>query len=366
MIGEKAISVSFDHSIFVSQRQGGVSRYFVELANALSLLGADVRISTPFFIADNARALGSSIERTRLKIPAFPGVTKLGHALALMSRNKKNTDVGHSTWYPEKRPKNSRLFAITVHDMIAETYPTKVKGASEQIRVKAAAIRNSDLILCVSEKTKSDMEGLYDVRSKSIAVTPLASSIQHVVPADISVDVPYLLYVGQRGGYKNFNALAKAFLSSDLLRRNFSLVCFGGGQPTEAERRMLSGSSSAGPGRILFTQGDDRTLAATYRNAAAYVSPSLYEGFGLPTLEAMSCGCPVFASNLGATPEVGGTAVAYIGEPTVEAIRSVLEEGMFDSERLKALSLNGVMRSRSFSWHATASKTFDAYGKLLS
>ena len=357
----RALSVAFDHSIFAAQRQGGVSRYFCELASNLSAGGVDVSIRAPIFVTDALRGSHANVRIEGAHVPVFPGVTLLGNVAASIWRGTQTADIVHATWYPDRRPVGAKIFAITIHDMIAETYPEQVRAAERQSRLKAAAASQADLVLCVSENTKRDVVRLLGINEHKIAVTPLASRIGSLPPASFASDVPYILYVGQRGGYKNFDALALAFLSSSLLRNHFRLLCFGGGPVTTQERELISKAPASGAGSIHFLSGNDQLLAAVYRGAVAYVCTSLYEGFGLPVIEAMSCGCPVVASSGGSIPEVGGDAAEYVAAPTNEAFRALLERLLFDAERLMELSKHGLARSQEFSWQTTAQVTLDAY-----
>jgi glycosyltransferase involved in cell wall biosynthesis len=354
-------TVAFDHTIFAAQRRGGVSRYFCELASNLSAGGIDVSVHAPIYVTDALRGRHANVRVAGAHVPVFPGVTVLGNAAASIWRGTQKADVVHATWYPARRPVGAKVFAITIHDMIAETYPTHVRDAARQSRLKAAAAGQADLVLCVSENTKQDVVRLLGIDERRIAVTPLASRIGSLPQAGFASNEPYLLYVGQRGGYKNFAALAQAFLSGSRLRNHFRLLCFGGGPLTAQERDWISRAPAAGPGSIQFLSGDDQLLAAVYRGAVAYVCTSLYEGFGLPVIEAMSCGCPVVASRSGSIPEVGGDAVEYVAAPTDEAFRELLESLLFDTERLADLTTRGLARSQLFTWRATAQGTLDAY-----
>ena len=362
---DRPLSVVFDHAIFAAQRRGGVSRYFCELASNLSAAGIEVAIHAPIHVTDALRDLRSNVRVEGAYLPVFPGVTLLGNVAASASRGRQRSDVAHATWYPARRPASARVFAITIHDMIAEMYPEQVRDAARQTRLKAIAASQADLVLCVSENTKRDVIRLLGVDEQKIAVTPLASSIGMLQPAAFASEVPYILYVGQRAGYKNFNALADAFLASSRLRGDFRLLCFGGGPLTKQEHDLLSQAPAAGPGSVQWLSGDDRLLAAVYRGAAAYVCTSLYEGFGLPVVEAMSCGCPVIASAAGSIPEVGGGAAEYAATATAEGFRTVLEALLFDSERLADLAGRGLVRSQQFSWRATAQATLNAYLSAL-
>jgi glycosyltransferase involved in cell wall biosynthesis len=249
--------------------------------------------------------------------------------------------------------------------MIAERFPEMVRGAARQSADKANAVQMADAVLCVSNHTKNDLMRYLGMTSERVFVTPLATSINLLSIGDrVNVATPFILYVGQRGGYKNFAALIDAFKRSTLLRTNFCLLCFGGGPFTAEERELLGGCAQSGAGSVMHQTGNDLALAAAYRAASAFVCPSMYEGFGLPLLEAMACGCPSIATPYGSLPEVGADCVAYSVDSSAEALQDVMEKVLFDNEALRVLSLSGMRRASAFSWEETARLTLSAYRKV--
>lgn len=349
------------------QKRGGITRYFMELAKHLALTGgARVEIRAPVFVSEQLQSLKMhGVQVTGLGLPAFPGVTALGRAISSVYPHRQPVDIAHATWYPMSRPRGARKFVVTVYDMIAELYPEQVTGAKKQAYRKKAAVAAADLVFCISENTRRDVIEHLGINEEKIVVTPLASALGEVSPADYFNDVPYILYVGQRGGYKNFRALCEAFISSFVLRREFQLICFGGAPFDFDEKELMSALSKAGRGSVKHMAGDDALLASLYRNASLYVCPSLYEGFGLPVLEAMSCECPVLGAPLGSIPEVGGDAIAYLAEAHSETIKQDIETLIFDTSRIEMMKRAGLMRSRDFSWAQTAAISLAGYKSVL-
>ncbi len=174
----------------------------------------------------------------------------------------------------------------------------------------------------------------------------------------------YILYVGGRGWYKNFPRLIEAYSDSDYLRRNFRLVCFGGGHFSSSELQLLANLGLTE--NIVHRVGDDRRLAVYYRHAIAHVCTSLYEGFGLTILEAMGCGCPVVSSDRASLPEVGGDAALYFDPENVEQIRAVLEETLSKESTLQLARQRGLQREKQFNWDICAAETVKVYEKLES
>jgi len=118
---------------------------------------------------------------------------------------------------------------------------------------------------------------------------------------------------------------------------------------------------------IAFVLGfvEDQWLPAIYANAMAFIYPSLHEGFGLPPLEAMTCGTPVLLSNASSLPEVGGDAALYFDPLSVEAIEEAIEKIIFDVDLQKTMSEKSLIQSKQFSWDKTAQQTEEVYAKVL-
>jgi glycosyltransferase involved in cell wall biosynthesis len=117
--------------------------------------------------------------------------------------------------------------------------------------------------------------------------------------------------------------------------------------------------------RVYQISGSDSLLASQYKHARAFVFPSLYEGFGIPLLEAMGAGCPVLCSNRGPFPEVVGDAGIYFDPEDVDHMQSVVEKALFDDTLLGEMVKRGYQRSSMFSWDRTASQTLALYRSLL-
>jgi glycosyltransferase involved in cell wall biosynthesis len=174
---------------------------------------------------------------------------------------------------------------------------------------------------------------------------------------------PFFLFVGLRGGYKNFDRLVSAYAACSKLRNEYDLVAFGGGGFSSKERDVIL---SHGLGEQVHQQGgDDSVLSALYRQAALFVYPSLYEGFGIPPLEAMSLDCPVVCSNTSSIPEVVGDAAVQFDPNDVESIGSALRSVAFDPQCRAELRLRGQSRIAEFSWRKCAMETLDVYQKVL-
>jgi glycosyltransferase involved in cell wall biosynthesis len=178
----------------------------------------------------------------------------------------------------------------------------------------------------------------------------------------LGVDAPYLLYVGSRSGHKNFKGLLDAYAASAWLRKNFFLLCFGGGAFSAAEQAALA--ATATQERVRYLGGSDAVLASCYAHAALFVCPSFYEGFGIPVLEAMSLDCPVACSNSSSLPEVAGDAARLFDPASRDSIRAALEEVLNCAAAAELLKQRGRIRRGQFSWGQCAQTTLDIYRRV--
>jgi glycosyltransferase involved in cell wall biosynthesis len=362
------MKVAFDHQIFSMQRYGGVSRYFFELASRLPAHAeSEVSVVAPLYInnyltVDSARGFthGKYVPYTFSGLPHVVGLAN--RFAAPLAWRGANPDIVHETYFAIKPVGKARRRVVTVYDMIYELFAPKAKLA---IAAKRAAVNRADHVICISENTRQDLVRLYGTDPARTSVVHLGYSLTSEMN-DAKVQSgghrPSLLFVGNRRGYKNFGTLLQAYSSSPILRE-FELIAFGGHPllPGEQEEIKRLGITD----RVRFESGSDRELAARYRAATTFVYPSMYEGFGLPPLEAMGHGCPVVCSNAGAIPEVVGAAGVYFDPNNPEELRTALER-VATTEGLQAdLRARGYARLAAFSWERCAAGTAQIYREIL-
>jgi glycosyltransferase involved in cell wall biosynthesis len=260
---------------------------------------------------------------------------------------------------------------ITVYDMIHERFPHLFadEWGDRFRRQKEECIRSADVLISISHATQQDICRFYGTDPAQIRVVPLAPSPVFRPLEDGESEMnrsgtrmrPFFLYIGDRGLYKNFSGVLDAYCAWPR-SRDFDLIVVGRPWSADEERRLVE---SGIDGRVgLLTGIEDAHLCRLYNHASAFLYPSLYEGFGIPLLEAMACGCPVIASRIPSTVEVAGECPAYFDpgdhERIVDAFERILAEGR-DSERIRS----GIERAREFTWDRTASGTLDVYNELL-
>ncbi|MGZ0079387.1 glycosyltransferase family 4 protein [Methylomonas sp. YC3] len=368
------MNILFDHQIFCIQRYGGISRYFCELANNLGKLDqTSVEIFAPLYTNEYFDE-GGPIRPRGMRLPrALPQIlsrristfTNVG-ALNLL-KHKFHPDIFHETYYSlfDCCPRRAQR-VITVCDMIHEKYPNDFSILDRTREIKARSLRRADHIICISENTKKDLLELTDIPNEKISVIYLGHSFSTDTsyPKRNRKNIPHLLYVGKRNGYKNFANLLKAYSESKLLKNEFPIVCFGGGNFTPAELKLFK-TLNINPDNVIYASGGDNELAAWYRSAAVFIYPSLYEGFGIPPLEAMSADCPVVCSNTSSLPEVVGSAAELFNPEDTTEMRLVIERVVSSPDYSAQLVAKGKQRVKLFSWDKCARETLNTYHQLL-
>ncbi len=280
---------------------------------------------------------------------------------------KWGPDIVHETYYSRTScaPRNTPK-VLTVYDMIHERYPQWGSRWDQSAILKRVAVDRADHVICISESTRNDLLEMYDVDPKKVSVVHLGTECPTGrASKDVTSGVrPYLLYVGARQGHKNFTGFLQAFASSRRLRMDFDVVAFGGSGFTPAELQELArlGLDSS---QVRQVSGGDDLLNQLYVSASAFVYPSLYEGFGLPPLEAMGHRCPVVSSNTSSMPEVIGDAGEYFDPTSVHDMAEAIERVVYSPSRIEDLVSKGLERQAKFTWERCAGQTLDIYHQLV-
>ncbi len=362
----------YDYQIFANQRYGGISRYFVELAARIQRYPeTKAKIVAPLyvnkFLAEQSKTLSVLGLPFTHDIKGATGISRrVDSSIVRFLAKIRKPDIVHETYYSRDSTSNASIkTVITVYDTIEMLFPEMFPndGRKKEIDKRKAAFSRADHLICISESTRADLLKFYGVNSEKVSVIHLASSLTApAAPAGYAGE-PYLLYVGSRGIYKNFTRLLEAFANSRLYTTH-KLVCFGGIALTEIERETMS-QLHIPDDSIQVVFGDDVKLSEYYASADAMVYPSLYEGFGIPLLEAMGCGCPVICSNTSSLPEVAGDAAMYFDPEDVQDIaKAMLRVVQLSDDRPKMIA-RGKLRAQQFSWDVCAQQTFAVYERLL-
>lgn len=276
-------------------------------------------------------------------------------------------DIAHPTYYTLLSQREVGQYrcpvVITVWDMIHELFP-ELYPNGEFVARKRRAIEAADAILCISENTKQDLLSRYPVDEAKVLVTYLAANLAStpVTGEQPAPSRPYFLYVGARTGYKNFHGLLSAFAVAATITPEI-ILCVVGPRFTNDEVRLIDEWGLSGKVEN-FGAVSDAQLATLYQRSLALVYPSLYEGFGIPPLEAMQCGTLVIAANRSSIPEVVGDAGVLFDPDGPEALTDILVHVARNPGERQSFIERGYSRVRKFTWDKTVRDTVQVYRNL--
>ena len=374
------VNVVYDYQAFALQRYGGVSRYFAELI--MRLRGEEkVAPHLPLRYADNAyleRILGIDVPSVWYRYRSHGArwlhtlSNRPNQQVALSTLSELDNPVFHPTYfdpYVLSAPECQVVpLVVTVHDMIHELFEDCILDPQTAMK-KKRLVERADAIVVPSHATKNDLERRYPVSRGKVTVIPHGASLlgraeKKELPQGRSRCV--ILYVGGRGGYKNFETLLNAFAllhaESNFDNNGVLLRCIGGSPFSADELRRFSQLGVAD--RIDRCVVSDEDLASEYAHATAFVLPSRYEGFGLPVLEAMTCGTPCVLSTTAALQEVGGDAALYFDPDDPKMLMKHLIRLLSDSACAQELSRKGSSRAEGFTWERSADQHAALYQSL--
>lgn len=263
---------------------------------------------------------------------------------------------------------------ITIHDLIPYTMPETVGSGylKKFITYIPKSIYNAKKIITVSEYSKKDILRYFPVKENNVCVTPLAASeifrpmdkekCQSILKEKYNIDSPFILYIGGFSKRKNVGLVIDSFINIyKNLPHKISLVIAGSGKDTLDELKSKV-SQFHMENKIIFTGFlEDDMLPIFYNASVVFVYPSLYEGFGLPPLEAMSCRTPVISSNVSSIPEVVGDSGVLIDPYSKTELGEAMLKLLSDEALLNLYGEKGYERSKLFSWEETASRTLEIY-----
>ncbi|CAN5196380.1 glycosyltransferase family 1 protein [soil metagenome] len=368
-----AMKILYDHQAFTASRFGGVARYFYNLMVALRQKGVETKLAirfsnnvylqnSPWFRTQSFRYFLGYMPTSML----FSQINRLWSSVQLM---RNDYDLFHPTFFHPYFLKfiGNKPFVVTYHDATKDKFGDKfghLDNASKEL--KQTLLDRSAHIIAVSENTKNDLIEIFQIKPDKITTIHHATNFRSLsVPDTFQIKTPesYLLYVGARGSYKNFLPFLKAI--APLLKKypQLHLICGGGGAFNPEENQLIDSLGVAS--QVMYYSIDDQILYRLYQHALAFVYPSLYEGFGIPILEAFATGCPVVLSNTSCFPEVAQDAALYFDPESETSIRQQIESIILNDTLRQSLRQKGYVRQEAFSPEKVVTKTLEVYQRVL-
>ena len=267
---------------------------------------------------------------------------------------------------------------VTIHDLIPYVMPETVgKGYLKKFLMEMPRIIElADAIITVSSYSKNDILRFFPINPEKIFVTPLAASKKYT-PLDsvycktflrehYMINKPFILYIGGFSPRKNVNTLIRSFSQIySSLKEEYNLVIVGATNKDQFSYLNELGTNLDISKHIIFTNYvPEEELPIFYNGCEVFAYPSLYEGFGLPLLEAMSCGAPVISSNITSIPEVVRGAGILIDPLNIDDLSENLMKVLCNSNLRNSFKIKGLEQAKNFTWKTTAKSTIAVYENM--
>jgi len=366
------MKILYDHQIFTVQKYGGISRYFYELMKVFHH-EKEISISIPLQLSNNHYISDKHLipHANFFPLKEFRGKYRLmmqWNKIAMIKEIKKQDfDVFHPTYYDPYFLEyiGQKPFVLTVYDMIHEKFHTFFPKKDRTTYHKKLLAEKASRIIAISHSTKKDLIEIFGIAESKIDVVYLGNSMFPKSNSDRVINLPqkYILFVGSRDGYKNFDRFLRSVASLLLRDKELYVVCAGSGAFKALELKQMEDLNIAS--QLIQYDVNDDTLASLYQNAQLFVFPSLYEGFGIPVLESFACACPLVCSNTSSLPEIAGEGACYFDPYSETSMQSAIFKVLNDKTLRDQLVLNGRERLKNFSWKETAMQTQKIYENIL-
>lgn len=367
----------FDNQIFLAQNFGGISRYFTELISGLRK-HPEIRVKYNLWLCENAHFKESSLPLTSYGkfLPRFNFKGKKRIKDFLFTQNEyqqkvklqeRDYDLFIPTYYDTSFLEliGDTPYVLTVYDMIHELFPVYFPNDQKTpVPKKKELIEKAKKIIAISESTKRDIVRLYpEVDGSKIEVVYLSHSIKEGKGKALPLPERYILFVGNRSHYKNFNFFLKAVTPLLKKEKDLHIVCTG---PVFTDEELFCFRGQGVEKQLVHFKASDEELKSLYGNAQVFVFPSEYEGFGIPILEAMASGCPVVASYTSSFPEVAGDAALYFQLNDQASLKEALEKVVLNENIQNELREKGFKQVKKFSWDNSVNGCYEVFKSAVS
>jgi glycosyltransferase involved in cell wall biosynthesis len=361
--------VLYDHQAFSMFRYGGIARYYSELMYRLPL-EPDIHCTAGCIFNKCAYHRKSQSIMSRFLMHLFErysnrSIFRVNRIRSRRLALKGSFDIIHPTYYRPNILKiagNSKI-VVSFYDMIHEIQPHLHPNSHAVTKQKKVLLEKADHIIAISNAVKNDIMAIFGVPSDKISVTHLGGNWGKLFSAPVQRSRDYILYVGQRKNYKNFSSFLQS-ITPISKKRQLPIIC-AGGLPFSSEENALIQQLCLQNRIIHIRNASDDRLFQLYANAMLFVFPSLYEGFGIPLIEAMSAGCPTAISDIPVFREIADDAAIYFDPYSPEHMREAIERTIANSRLRKMLQEKGMQRAKNFTWEATARQTAAVYRYVL-
>ncbi len=349
----------YDYQIFLKQKFGGPSRYFVELNKNINQKKFNNSIVAPFHI--NRHLLNTNFNKGNFffykKFIFNRTLKKLNEFIFLKKIKNLLNPIIHSTYYDLRYLRQVKCAKIvTIHDLIHEKFYKDKKIDYEDNKINC--INDADFFICVSKSTQNDLIEHYNIDKKKTKVIYHSCTLPDVDYGFIKKK-DFILFVGNRSGYKNSYFALKAFSKYKRIRDKIDFYFFGG---LKFSKNEITNFRDLGIiNNVKYLGNDERKLKSLYKKATCLIYPSNYEGFGIPLLEAMENNCPIICTDTPALKEIGADAVQYFEKNNEESFIDSLDKVLYSDELSNKLKILGKKRRNFFSWEKCARETEEVY-----
>jgi glycosyltransferase involved in cell wall biosynthesis len=364
------MKIFFDHQKFSTQKYGGISRYFANIIEEIKktegfeyLLG--VLNSQNYYIKNEAQLLKNSPLASILNSGEGKRTFKTNEWYCNYLLKQNNFDVFHPTYYDQYFIKNlKKPFVTTIHDMTYERLPEYFWVMDPLTTQKRISVERADKIIAISETTKKDLLKYIDTDERKVEVIYHGIDIQTPLAFEEVEQLPknYLLFVGDRSGYKNFYLLLNTFERFAKINPDIHLVLTGGGKLVGADVEIINRLKLKD--KVHHYNVSDEQLNYLYGQAILFIYPSLHEGFGLPILEAFKAKCPILLSDTDCFREIAQDGASYFNAYSTDDLISKINQLVGSKIDREKLVENGNKRLLNFPIEKSVKETLALYKTL--